>query len=53
MKIIGTGLSGLIGSRISELLKDKYEFINFSTSTGFDITKKIVYWIFNSSQASW
>ncbi|MEK7186528.1 MAG: SDR family oxidoreductase [Patescibacteria group bacterium] len=53
MKIIGTGLSGLIGSRISELLKDKYEFINFSTSTGFDITKKdSILDFFNSSQAS-
>lgn len=26
MKILGTGLSGLVGSRIVELLKDKYEF---------------------------
>ncbi len=26
MKIFGTGLSGLVGSRIAELLSDKYEF---------------------------
>lgn len=26
MKILGTGLNGLVGSRIVELLKDKYEF---------------------------
>src|SRR3990172_6504020 len=26
MKILGTGLDGLVGSRIVDLLKDKYEF---------------------------
>jgi len=36
-KIIGTGLSGLVGSRIVELLKDKFEFIDFSMDTGFNI----------------
>ncbi len=36
-KIIGLGLSGLVGSRITELLSD-YEFINLSRSTGVDIT---------------
>jgi dTDP-4-dehydrorhamnose reductase len=40
MKILGTGLSGLIGSRIIDLLKDRYEFENLSISTGFDITQK-------------
>lgn len=39
-KIIGLGLNGLIGSRITQLLSDKYEFISLSTSTGVDITKK-------------
>lgn len=39
-KIIGLGLNGLIGSRITELLADKYEFISLSRSTGVDITKK-------------
>lgn len=38
MKIIGTGLSGLVGSRIVELLSDKYEFISFSLDSGVDIT---------------
>jgi len=37
-QIIGTGLSGLIGTRIAELLGDKYEFIDISLSTGVDIT---------------
>lgn len=36
-KIIGTGLSGLVGSRIVELLKDKFEFIDFSLDTGVNI----------------
>ena len=26
MKVLGTGLTGLVGSRIAELLKDRYEF---------------------------
>jgi len=38
MKIIATGLSGLVGSRIQELLKDKYQFENLSLETGVDIT---------------
>ena len=36
-KIIGTGLSGLVGSRIVELLKDKFEFVDFSLDSGVDI----------------
>ncbi len=39
-KIIGTGLSGLVGSRIVELLKDKYEFVDFSLDTGVSILDK-------------
>lgn len=39
-KIIGTGLSGLVGSRIVELLKDKYEFVDFSLDTGVNILDK-------------
>ena len=38
MKILGTGLNGLIGSRIVELNKDKHTFQNISRSTGVDIT---------------
>lgn len=38
MKILGTGLSGLVGSRVVELLKNKYEFEDLSLSSGVDIT---------------
>lgn len=38
MKIIGTGLSGLVGSRIVELLEKQFEFIDFSLEFGIDIT---------------
>lgn len=40
MKIIGTGLSGLTGSRIVALLKDSYQFENISLSTGVNITDR-------------
>lgn len=36
-KIIGTGLSGLVGSRIVELLKDKYNFVDFSLDSNINI----------------
>ncbi len=39
-KIIGTGLSGLVGSRIVELLKDKFEFVDFSLDTDVNILDK-------------
>lgn len=37
IKVIGTGLSGLVGSRIAELLGDKYQFVDFSLASGVDI----------------
>lgn len=40
MKVLGTGLTGLVGSRIVELLGNKYEFENISRSFGADITDK-------------
>ncbi len=40
MKILGTGLNGLIGSRIVALLQDKHSFQNVSRSGGVDITDK-------------
>ena len=40
MKILGTGLDGLVGSRIVELLDDKHSFENLSISTGVDITDR-------------
>src|SRR3990172_9027678 len=36
--IVGTGLSGLVGSRIVELLRESYEFEDLSLATGVDIT---------------
>lgn len=40
MKIIGTGLSGLVGSRIVELLSPKHDFTNYSLENGVDITDR-------------
>ncbi|MDD3679774.1 MAG: sugar nucleotide-binding protein [Candidatus Shapirobacteria bacterium] len=37
IKIIGTGLSGLVGSRIVELLSDRYQFVDLSLDSGVDI----------------
>src|SRR3989337_1709394 len=38
-QIIALGLSGLVGSRISEILSEKYQFVSLTTSSGVDITK--------------
>lgn len=40
MKIVGTGLSGLVGSRVVSLLSDSFTFENMSRSTGVDITNR-------------
>jgi len=37
--IIGIGTSGLIGSRVTELLGSKYDFMNLGITSGVDITK--------------
>lgn len=37
MKILGTGLNGLVGSRVVDLLKDKYEF----ESSEVDVTDRL------------
>ncbi len=36
--VLVTGLSGLVGTRIKELLEDKYSFIDLSLASGVDIT---------------
>jgi dTDP-4-dehydrorhamnose reductase len=36
--LLGTGLSGLLGTRLISLLSDKYEFEDLSLNTGIDIT---------------
>ncbi len=54
MKILGTGLSGLVGSRVVELLSPHFQFENLSLETGVDITKKeTVDTYFASSDAPW
>lgn len=40
MKIVGTGLSGLVGSRIVELLSPEFEFEDISRKTGTDVADK-------------
>jgi dTDP-4-dehydrorhamnose reductase len=40
VKILVTGLTGLVGSRIAELLSARHEFENISRSTGVDIENK-------------
>ena len=53
MKVLGTGLSGLVGSRIVELLSSKYDFEDISFDTGVDITdRKRVFEKIKNSQAS-
>lgn len=39
MNILGTGLSGLVGGRVVELLSSAHTFENLSLETGVDITK--------------
>lgn len=38
MNILGTGLTGMVGSRVVELLSPSYTFENLSLETGVDIT---------------
>ena len=40
LTILGTGLSGMIGSRLVELFAEEYEFVNLDLATGVDITKQ-------------
>lgn len=54
MKILGTGLSGLVGSRVTELLSPDFTFENLSLETGVDITvKESVDAYFSKSDAPW
>ncbi len=50
MKIIGTGLSGLVGSRVLELLSDTFDFESLSLEANVDIRdkKKVFSRIFQS-----
>lgn len=50
--ILGTGLSGLVGTRIVELLSSQYEFEDLSLDTGCDITDvEQIFTKFKASQA--
>ena len=54
IKVLGTGLSGLVGSRVVELLTSRYSFENLSLETGVDITDaKSVKDFFDKSDAPW
>lgn len=54
MHILGTGLSGLVGSRIVGLLSPDFTFDNLSLETGVDITdQKSVRGFFEASDARW
>ncbi len=55
MKLLGTGLSGLVGSRVVELLSPSFTFQNYSLETGTDITNKedIIAKITSNHEAPW
>ena len=54
MKILGTGLSGLLGTQVVDTLKQEFSFINLSLETGVDITDpKTLEKAFASSDAPW
>ncbi len=44
MKIAITGSHGLIGSRFTDLVKDKYQIFHVNLSSGIDITDKKALW---------
>ncbi len=51
LKLLGTGLSGLVGSRITKLLADEFEFVNLDLKSGVDITNKDqVFEVFQTNQ---
>lgn len=54
MKVLGTGLSGLVGSRIVELLSSRIDFVSLALEKGVDITNHAaVFGAISSSTASW
>lgn len=54
MNILGTGLSGLVGSRVMELMAPDFTFENLSLETGVDITnRESVDRYFTKSDAPW
>lgn len=54
MNILGTGLSGLVGSRVVALMQPDFQFENLSLDKGVDITnKEQVDSYFSKSDAPW
>jgi len=54
MEIIGTGLSGLVGSRITSLLSSEFTFTDLSKETGVDLMDfSTVEQMINKSLAPW
>lgn len=55
MKLIGTGLSGLVGSRVVELLTPTHRFVNFSLENGVDITNHddVVARVTSDTESTW
>lgn len=54
MKILGTGLSGLVGTTVVNALSPEFEFENLSLETGIDITKSdVVDTYVGKSDAEW
>lgn len=54
MNILGTGLSGMVGSRIVDLLSSKHSFQDMSLDTGVDITNADdVMCVIKTSDAAW
>lgn len=54
MKVLGTGLSGLVGSRIVELLSSHVDFQSLALEKGIDITNhEAVFEAITNSTASW
>lgn len=54
MHILGTGLSGMVGSRITELLKERHTFQDISLDTGIDIRDRDqILTTVKKSDASW
>ncbi|MFC1646911.1 SDR family oxidoreductase [Patescibacteria group bacterium] len=54
MNVFGTGLNGLIGSRVVEFLENSFKFTNVSLETGIDITdSETITNLISKSPADW
>lgn len=54
MHVVGTGLSGLVGTRVTKLLSTSFTFTDLSRETGIDITDhKVVEEQIGNAQSDW